>query len=117
MFYYTRSSLPFFSWWPVAACVPPLVRTVIGEFCENSKSQFSTFFAPTLWLNSQLSFQHKSENSNLRALLLLALEQILVFENPEAILIPTLKLNSQLSFQQNPILTELEFSQNFPITV
>ena len=46
-----------------------------------------------------------------------SMEQILVFENPEAILIPALKLNSQLSFQQNPILTELEFSKNSPITV
>ena len=47
-----------------------------------------------------------------------SMEQILIFKNPEAILIPiNLKLNSQLSFQQNPILTELELSQNFPITV
>ena len=55
--------------------------TVFGNICEPSKShQISTFFAPTLWLKCQLSFQHSSELSNLGALLRLALHRLVALE-------------------------------------
>ena len=54
--------------------------TVVGNICEPSKSQISSFFAPTFWLKSQLSFQHSSELSNLGTLLQLALHRLVALE-------------------------------------